>query len=131
MGFEIVGRMQEKWIPTEQNSSLSQRAQHWKYENVWDICWNNEFLKENNMKFVENRYFEDFVFYYKGIIRAKTYKVASFVTHIYTTFKSDSMTASVSEQKLARFIHKRNTISRRNKKYSTIRRKSRYSLCCI
>lgn len=100
LGFEIVGRIQEKWIPTEQNSSLSQRAQNWKYENVWDVCWNNEFLKENNMKFLENRYFEDFVFYYKGIIRAKTYKVASFVTHIYTTFKSDSMTSSVSEQKL-------------------------------
>ena len=100
LGFEIIGRMQEKWIPTEENSTLSQRAQNWKYENVWDICWNNEFLKENNMKFLENRYFEDFVFYYKGIIRAKTYKVASFVTHIYTTFKSDSMTANVSEQKL-------------------------------
>lgn len=100
LGFEIVGRIQEKWIPTKENSTLSQRAQNWKYENVWDVCWNKQFLKENNIKFLENRYFEDFVFYYKGIIRAKTYKVASFVTHIYTTFKSDSMTANVSEQKL-------------------------------
>ena len=100
LGFEIVGRIQEKWIPTKENSTLSQRAQNWKYENVWDVCWNKQFLKENNIKFSENRYFEDFVFYYKGIIRAKTYKVASFVTHIYTTFKSDSMTANVSEQKL-------------------------------
>lgn len=100
LGFEIIGRMQEKWIPTKENSTLSQRAQNWKYENVWDVCWNKQFLKENNIKFLENRYFEDFVFYYKGIIRAKTYKVASFVTHIYTTFKSDSMTANVSEQKL-------------------------------
>lgn len=100
LGFEIVGRIQEKWIPTEENSTISQRAQNWKYENVWDVCWNHEFLKENNMSFVEKRYFEDFVFYYTGIMRAKTYKVASFVTHIYTMYKSDSITSKVSEEKL-------------------------------
>lgn len=100
LGFEIVGRMQEKVIPTEENSTLSQRAKNWKYDNVWDVCWNNEFLKENDMKFMEKRYFEDFVFYYKGIMRAKTYKIASFVTHIYTMYKSDSITSNVTEQKL-------------------------------
>ncbi len=100
LGFEIVGRLQEKWIPTEENSTLSQRARNWKYENVWDVCWNNEFLKANNMKFVEKRYFEDFVFYYKGIIRAKNYKIAGFITHIYTMYKDDSITSKVTEEKL-------------------------------
>ena len=100
LGFEIVGRIQEKWIPTKENSTLSQRAQNWKYENVWDVCWNKQFLKENNMSFIEKRYFEDFVFYYKGIMKAKSYKVASFVTHIYTMYKSDSITSNISEVKL-------------------------------
>ena len=33
-------------------------------------------------------------------MRAKSYKVASFVTHIYTMYKSDSITSNVSEVKL-------------------------------
>ena len=100
LGFETVGRMNEKWIPTKENSSFSQRVHNWTYENVWDVCWNKQFLKENNMSFIEKRYFEDFVFYYKGIMKAKSYKVASFVTHIYTMYKSDSITSNISEVKL-------------------------------
>lgn len=100
LGFETVGRMNEKWIPTKENSTLTQRVHNWTYENVWDVCWNSQFLKENNMSFIEKRYFEDFAFYYKGIMRAKSYKVASFVTHIYTMYKSDSITSNVSEVKL-------------------------------
>ena len=100
LGFQIVGRIEETWIPTEENSTLSERARNWKYENVWDVCWNREFLNTQNLRFVENKFFEDFVFYYKGIINAKTYKVASFITHIYTMFKDTSITSCVDETKL-------------------------------
>lgn len=100
LGFKSIGNLEGEWIPTIENSTFSRRTREWKYENVWDICWNTKFLRENNIKFVEKKYFEDFVFYYKGIIKAKEYKVASFITHIYTTFKDDSMTANVNEQKL-------------------------------
>lgn len=100
LGFKIIGKLEEEWIPTEKNSTLQERARNWKYENVWDVCWNTRFLKENNMKFIEKRYFEDFVFYYKGIMRAKTYKIANFITHIYTMFKSDSITSEINENKL-------------------------------
>lgn len=100
LGFKIVGRIEEEWIPTPKNSTLSSRARDWTYENVWDVCWNLDFIKRNDIKFIEKRYFEDFVFYYKGIIKAKSYKIASFITHIYTMYKSDSITSSVNEQKL-------------------------------
>lgn len=100
LGFQIVGRLEETWIPTEENSTLSERARNWKYENVWDVCWNRNFIKQQNLRFVENKYFEDFVFYYKGIMNAKSYKVASFITHIYTMFKDTSMTALINEVKL-------------------------------
>lgn len=100
LGFKIVGKLQEEWIPTEANSTVCERARNWKYENVWDVCWNRNFLNANKIRFVENRFFEDFVFYYTGIIKAKSYKVASFITHIYTMFKDDSMTAKVTTEKL-------------------------------
>lgn len=100
LGFKIVGKLEEEWIPTEANSTVSKRARDWKYENVWDVCWNRNFLNENKIRFVENRFFEDFVFYYTGIIKAKSYKIASFITHIYTMFKDDSMTAKITSEKL-------------------------------
>ena len=100
LGFKIIGKIEEEWIPNKENSTVSKRAREWKYENVWDVCWNREFLNENNIRFVENKYFEDFVFYYSGIIKAKTYKIADFVTHIYTMFKDDSMTSGINVEKL-------------------------------
>ncbi len=100
MGFEMSGRSGKKYIPTKEEVEVSKRIRKWKYENVWDICWNNNFLKENQMRFVEKRYFEDFVFYYKGIMRAKSFCIADFVTHIYTDTNSNSITSKISEQKL-------------------------------
>ena len=100
LGFKIIGKLQEEWIPTIENSTLAQRAKNWKYENVWDVCWNRTFIENQKLRFVENKFFEDFVFYYKGIINAKSYKVASFVTHIYTMFKDDSITSLINETKL-------------------------------
>lgn len=100
LGFRSIGALEGEWIPEEETSTLEKRARQWKYENVWDVCWNTKFIKENNLRFTEKRYFEDFCFYYRGIIRAKKYKVANFVTHIYTKFKDDSITSCVNEQKL-------------------------------
>lgn len=100
LGFKIVGKLKEEWIPTEENSTVSKRAREWKYENVWDVCWNRNFINNNKLRFTENKFFEDFVFYYTGIIKANSYKIASFITHIYTMFKDDSMTSEVTTEKL-------------------------------
>lgn len=100
LGFKMIGRLQDICIPTESDSDFPNRIKNWQYPNVWDVCWNKQFLKENNIKFLENKYYEDFLFYYKGILKVKTYKVASFVTHIYTTLKDDSMTADVDREKV-------------------------------
>lgn len=102
LGFEVLGKngIKETWIPTQENSTFEERTKNWKYENVWDVCWNKSFLLKNNIKFAEKKFFEDFPFYYNGLINAKSYKVASFITHVYTMLKDDSMTAKVSETKL-------------------------------
>lgn len=95
LGFRTLGKEEEEeWIPTEENSTFKERARNWKYENVWDVCWNAQFLKDNNIIFEENKLHPDFPFYYEGILRAKSYKVASFVTHIYTILTNKSVTSS-------------------------------------
>lgn len=116
LGFKMIGKdLEEYWIPTEENSSFSKRAHDWKYENVWDVCWNKKFLNDNNIRFVEKKFFEDFVFYYTGIMNAKSYKIASFVTHIYTRFKEDSMTTKITEQKLQDLYYNVNEFLQRAK----------------
>lgn len=97
LGFQTSGNgegKEELWIPTEENLTFKERARNWRYEVVWDVCWKADFLKENNIVFEENKLHPDFPFYYKGILKAKSYKVASFVTHIYTVQSNTSITSS-------------------------------------
>ena len=102
LGFESIGIRQIKALPTEENSVLADRLSKWKYANVWDVCWKREFLKENNIRFIEGKMFQDFLFYYEGILRAKSYGIASFVTHIYVTEENKSITTSkMSMQKIS------------------------------
>lgn len=101
LGFKIKGEDgEEKIIPNEQNSIKENRLSQWKYENVWDICWNKDFLDKNNIRFIENRYFEDFLFYYQGIILSSEYKFVQDITHIYTEDREGSMTTEISLKKL-------------------------------
>ena len=95
MGFRTLGKeIEEEWIPTIENSTFRERARNWKYENVWDVCWNTQFLRKEKIIFEENRLHPDFSFYYEGILKAKSYKVANFVTHVYTILTNTSVTSS-------------------------------------
>lgn len=101
LGFKIKGNEKEEIIlPNEHNSIKQNRLSEWKYENVWDICWNKNFLNKNNIRFVENRYFEDFLFYYQGVILSQTYKFLQDITHIYAEDRKGSMTTEISLKKL-------------------------------
>lgn len=101
LGFKIKnGTYEENVIPNEQNSIKENRLSQWKYENVWDICWNKDFLTKNNIHFIEDRYFEDFLFYYQGVVLSKTYKFVQGITHIYTEDREGSMTTEISLKKL-------------------------------
>lgn len=101
LGF-IIQRKESKeiLIPNEHNSIKKYRLSEWKYENVWDICWNKEFLNKNNIRFIENKYFEDFLFYYQGILLSQTYKYVEDITHIYTGDRKGSASTEVSLKKL-------------------------------
>lgn len=72
-------------------SNKVERLREWDLPNVWDVLWNRKFLLENNIAFEEKMFYEDFMFYYKGILASKTFGVAQFVVHIYTD-DNESMT---------------------------------------
>ena len=101
LGFEAVGDgFEGKFIPTEHNSIKENRIIEWNYANVWDVVWNRDFLNKNNIRFVEKKYFEDFVFYYTGVLKSSSYKYTDFVSITYSSGRTDSMTTLINPKKI-------------------------------
>ena len=76
------------------------RIIEWNYANVWDVVWNRDFLNKNNIRFVEKKYFEDFVFYYTGVLKSSSYKYTDFVSITYSSGRTDSMTTLINPKKI-------------------------------
>ena len=101
LGFESVGEaIQGKFIPDAEGSIKEKRISTWRYENVWDVLWNREFILKNNIEFVEGKFFEDFVFYYKGVLKSNSYKYTDYVSIIYNSGRKDSMSTAISPIKI-------------------------------
>lgn len=101
LGFKSIGDLlQGEFIPNEHNSAKENRIVEWKYENVWDVCWRRKYLNNNRIRFVEGKYFEDFVFYYKGVLKSSSYKFTDFVSIIYQSGRPESMTTLVNYKKI-------------------------------
>lgn len=96
LGFKIEGNREEYVIPNEENCTKTYRAATDKYPNPWSKCWRKEFLDENNIRFPEERFYEDVLFVYYGVMKSETYKIADFVTHHYISGRKDSMTTTMS-----------------------------------
>lgn len=82
MGFQYK-TSQNIYLPNE-DSAPAKRLAEWEFPNVWDVLWKREFILKNHLVFEEEKYYEDFMFYYQGVLASNTYAVAPFVTHIYT-----------------------------------------------
>lgn len=95
LGFEIEGDREELVIPTEETCTKTYKAAQDKYPNPWSKCWRRKFLEENNINFKENRYYEDVLFVYNGVMKSKSFKIANFVVHKYTSGRVNSMTTTI------------------------------------
>ena len=95
LGFKIEGDREELVIPTEKTCTKTYKAATDKYPNPWSKCWRKAFLDENNVRFPEHRFYEDVQFVYKGVMKSKSYKIANFVIHKYTSGRTASMTTTM------------------------------------
>ncbi len=95
LGFEITGDRTELVIPTKETCTKTYKAAIDKYPNPWSKCWRREFLIENDIKFPEERFYEDVLFVYSGIMKSKSSKIADFVVHKYTSGRKNSMTTTI------------------------------------
>lgn len=95
LGFKIQGDREEIIIPSEETCTKTYKVAIDKYPNPWSKCWRREYLEKNNIKFPENRFYEDVLFVYNGVMRAQNYKIANFIVHKYTSGRQDSMTTTL------------------------------------
>lgn len=95
LGFKIEGDREELVMPTEETCTKTYKAATDKYPNPWSKCWRRKYLEDNNIRFKENRYYEDVLFVYEGVMKSKTYKIADFVVHKYTSGRTNSMTTTI------------------------------------
>ena len=95
LGFKIGGNRNELVIPTPETCTKEYKAGIDIYPNVWSKCWNLDFLNKNNIRFVENRYYEDVLFVYKAIMKVEKYLIADFPVHHYISGRKNSMTTTL------------------------------------
>lgn len=95
-GFKFIGGEELCFIPNEENSDKDFRLAKNKFINVWSICWNRQFILDNNIKFSENVIYEDVYFSFAGIALSKSYKYADYVTHNYTRERPGSTSTKAS-----------------------------------
>ena len=95
----------KEYLPNENNSKKKNRLLEWKFANIWDVCWNKEFLIKNKIKFVEEKFFEDFPFYYEGVIKSNTYAYVQSPIITYTKNRKNSMTTNLNIQKISDFYN--------------------------
>ena len=95
LGFKIEGNREELVIPTPETCTKTYKAAVDKYPNVWSKCWRREFLEDNQIRFPENRFYEDLLFVYTSVMKAKTHKIANFVVHNYISGRKGSITTKI------------------------------------
>lgn len=109
LGFQknVDGELKEKYMPTEDQVDKQTRLNKWEYPNVWDICWNREFILKHDLEFVEKKYIaEDALFYYQSLMKAHNIKVTDVLSHIYVIdSKSKSATTEITFEKMNDFYY--------------------------
>lgn len=93
LGFQDVGGPGNLRISTKENSTKEARIACDSTFSVPSKCWRREFLKNNNIKFEENIYYEDMIYSVKAVILANKLKYGDFpIFKYYRNRKGSIMT---------------------------------------
>lgn len=90
MGFNFVGNRNLTIIPNAENCKREYKLGKDKYTNAWSKCWRREFILENDIWFPTNVIYEDVPFVFQAISLAKSYGIAPFIAHTYTSGRPNS-----------------------------------------
>lgn len=96
LGFKDVGGYNKTHLSTAENSTKKARLTCDINFSVPSKCWRREFLLENNIKFMENIYYEDMVYSTHATILAKDYKYGEFPIFKYYRNRAGSIMSTPS-----------------------------------
>ena len=96
LGFKDVGGLNKTHLSTAENSTKEARLTCDINFSVPSKCWRREFLLENNIKFMENIYYEDMVYSTTATILAKSYKYGDFPSFKYYRNRKGSIMSTPS-----------------------------------
>lgn len=96
LGFKDVGGYNKVHLSTAENSTKKARLTCDINFSVPSKCWRREFLLENNIRFMENIYYEDMVYSTHATILAKDYKYGDFPSFKYYRNRAGSIMSTPS-----------------------------------
>lgn len=94
-GMNINGIRKMSLIPDSENTNKSYRLAENPFINVISICWKNNLLQNNNIRFPENIKYEDVYFAFLGIEKSSSFAYTPSIFYEYNN-RSDSTTTSYS-----------------------------------
>jgi len=78
LGYQEIGGFNKLYIQTKENSTKEALLTCCLSFHTWSKCYRRDFLKQNNIAFVENMYYEDMIYVIKCTILSEKYKYGSF-----------------------------------------------------
>ena len=99
-GMQITGRRDLIIMPDEENISKAYRLGQNKWMNVTSLCIKTSFIKENKITFPENIRYEDVLFAFQAIEKAKTFSYTNFITYVYINTDNTTTTTYTYSQAL-------------------------------
>ncbi len=93
-GVQYVGGGNKLYLPNAKNSTREARIVCDMHFAVSSKVWRREFLKKNNLTFIEGMYYEDMVYSIKAAIKAETTSYASIPIYVYYRNREGSIMAT-------------------------------------
>lgn len=90
-GMQYVGGSNKAYLSTQENSTKKARITCDINFGVTSKCWKRKFLVDNQIKFVENMYYEDMVFSLTAVIKAETLAYGDFPIYNYVRNRKGSI----------------------------------------
>lgn len=90
-GMQYIGGSNKAYLSNAENSTKKSRIACDINFGVTSKCWKRQFLVDNNIKFIENIYYEDMVFSLTAVIKAQTLSYGNFPIYNYVRNRKGSI----------------------------------------
>ncbi len=90
-GVKYIGGSNKVYLPNAENSTKEARITCDMHFAVSSKCWKRKFLEDNNIKFIENMYYEDMVYSIKATILANKITYGEFPIYNYIRNRQGSI----------------------------------------